>query len=134
MDDPFTDLANISIFNCETQQDDQLLLQFYFGRAPSSLELARLSLMKLPIKIFYGLEFLGVGAQNPSKDEIKYQVTPKSYLHLGRHDGAIFTPADFLNYAAAILQEVIEYSASPQYAKDLEKVNSSTQNSSPTKF
>ncbi len=125
MDDPFTDLANVSIFNCDTEQDDELLLQLYFGRAPSSLEMARLSLMKLPIKIFYGLEFLGVGAASLIKEQIKPQITSKNYMNFGRHEGPITTPVDFLNYAGALLQEVIDYSLSPQYAKDLEEVSSS---------
>ncbi len=134
MDDPFTDLANISIFNCETEQDEELLLQLYFGRAPSTLEMARLSLMKLPIKIFYALEFLGVGAKNPPKDAIKHQVTPKSYMHFGRHDGTMVSPADFLNYAEALLEEVIVYSSSLQYARDLEIVSASVPNHSPATF
>lgn len=136
MDDPFTDLANISIFNCETEQDERLLLELYFGRAPSLVEMARLSLMKLPIKIFYGLEFLGVGTTSLREDKNGLQITPKSYMNLGRHDGAIVTPADFLNYAGAILQEVIDYSSSPQYGKDLEEVSNSkpTQNFLPTRF
>lgn len=134
MDDPFTDLANISIFNCETEQDDQLLLQLYFKRAPSALEMARLSLMKVPIKIFYGLEFLGVGAQNLPKGAIEYQVMPKSYLCFGRHDGTVISPADFLNYPEALLEEVIVYSSGPKYTKDLEEVRASTPKQSPVKF
>jgi hypothetical protein len=134
MDDPFTDLANISIFNCETEEDEHLLLQLYFGRAPTALEMARLSLMKLPIKIFYGLEFLGVGAQNLPKGAIEHQVTPKSYMCFGSHDGTVVSPADFLNYAGAILEEVIIYSSSPQYAKDLEEVSTSSPKHSPVRF
>jgi len=134
MDDPFTDLANISIFNCETEQDEQFLLQLYFGRAPSTLEMARLSLMKLPIKIFYALEFLGAGAQNLPKGAIEYQVMPKSYMRFGVHDGTMISPADFLNYAEALLEEVIVYSSSLQYAKDLEEVSASTPKHSPTMF
>lgn len=126
MDDPFTDLASIAIFNCETEQDERLFLQLYFGRAPSSLEMARLSLMKLPIKIFYGLEFLGVGTASLPENKIRLKMTPKSYMDFGRHDGAIITPADFVNYAEALLQEVVDYSSSPQYAKDLEEVSNST--------
>lgn len=125
MDDPFTDLANISVFNSETEEDDLLLLQLYFRRPPTSFEVARLSLMKLPIKMFYGLEFLGVGAISLIGNKTELQVTPKSYMNFGRHEGAVTTPSDFLNYAGALLQEVIAYSSSPQYAKDLEEVSNS---------
>lgn len=136
MDDPFTDLANISVFNCETEEDDQLLLRLYFRRAPTSLEVARLSLMKLPIKIFYGLEFLGAGAANFTENKNEHQVIPQSYMNFGRHDGAASSPADFLNYAGALLQEVIAYSLSPQYVKNLEEVSNSLsiQKFAPTKF
>lgn len=82
--------------------------------------------MKLPIKIFYGLEFLGARIANFADAEFKHQVTPKSYMNFGCHDGVGNTSLDFLNYAEALLQEVIDYSLSPQYAKDLEEVSNST--------
>ena len=122
MDDPFTDLANIALFNCETEQDEQLLLQLYFGRAPSSFEKAHFSLMKLPTKIFYGLTFLEFGITSLTEDKLRYQVTPKNYMNFGLHDGMPTTSADFLNYASALLQEILDYSSSPQYAKDLAEV------------
>jgi hypothetical protein len=131
MDDPFTDLANISLFNCETTQDDELLLQLYFGRAPSPFEMARLSLMKLPVKAFYGLEFLGFGSASLTENKMGLQITPKSYMNFGRHDEAIISPADCLNYAGALLQEVIAYSASPHYEKDLAEVANGTLPKSP---
>ena len=89
MDDPYADLANIAIFNCKNEEEEKLLLQLYFGYAPSAKEMARLSLMKLPAKIFYGLEFLGIS--NSSKINVKIipQDTSKAYMNFGRYGGIV---------------------------------------------
>jgi hypothetical protein len=117
MDDPYTDLANIAIFNCKTPEEEQLLLQFYFGHQPSAVEMARLSLMKLAIKIFYGLEFLGL-ASIPDQAI----TSTKSYLDFGHHGSAALSPADLLCLAVSLLGEVIDYSRSEQYTHDLKSL------------
>lgn len=117
MDDPYADLANIAIFNCETQEDDRSLLELYFGHAPNSEEMARLTLMKLPIKIFYGLEFLGLAFANTK--EHTPPTSFKSYRDFGHPSMTVLSPADLLHYATSLLSEVLEYSHTEQYAKDL---------------
>ena len=109
MDDPYADLANIAIFNCKTQEEENLLLQLYFGYAPSVMEMAWLSLMKLPAKIFYGLEFLGAS---------------KCYMDYGRDGGALRSPTDFLKYATSLLREPIDYSRSDDYRINLDILRS----------
>lgn len=116
MDDPFIDLATLAIFNCTTFEEEQLLLQLYLGDAPSSEDIARLSLVKLAAKIFYGLEFLKltpVSALNSTISE-----ATKSYMNFGGH-GTPQNPSDFLEYAISLLSEVVEYSRTEQYSKDL---------------
>lgn len=122
MDDPYADLANIAIFNCKTEEEEKLLLQLYFGHAPSAKEMARLSLMKLPAKIFYGLEFLGIAYASKRNGQIIPQPTSKTYMDFGRYGGAVSSPTDFLIYAFSLLSEVIDYSRSEQYLRDLEEV------------
>jgi len=55
-------------------------------------------------------------------------------MRFGGHDGTMISTADFLNYAEALLEEVIVYSSSLQYAKDLEEVRASTPKHSSTIF
>lgn len=104
MDDFYTDLANIAIFNCNTTEEEKLLLQLYLGHSPRSKEIARLSLMKLPVKIFYGLEFLGIASTN--KDPSSTQKLSKSYMDFGSHDKTSHSN-NLLNYAISLLSEVI---------------------------
>ena len=118
MDDPYTDLANIAIFNCATQEEDELLLQLYLGRAPTPTEIAKLSLMKLPIKLFYCLEFLAAGSASTTRNAITSEIDPRSYRDFGRYPGVAPSPACYL-YFAALLNEVVDYSNSEQYSKDL---------------
>lgn len=123
MDDPYADLANIAIFNCKTEEEEKLLLQLYFGYTPNAKEMARLSLMKLPAKIFYGLEFLGISNSSKINSQIIPKTASKAYMDFGRYGGAASNPTDFLTYAISLLGEVIEYSMSEQYAKDLVEVS-----------
>ncbi len=121
MDDPYADLANVAIFNCKTEEEEKLLLQLYLGHTPNAKEMARLSLLKLPAKIFYGLEFLGI-ALSKIKGQILPQPTSKSYMDFGRYVGVTPSPTDFLAYAISLLSEVINYSVSEQYFQNLEEV------------
>ena len=123
MDDPYADLANIAIFNCSTIEEEKLLLQLYLGRPPSFKEVARLSLMKLPAKIFYGLEFLGIASTSKTNLSMTQEKLPTSYMDFGSDTNASH-PNNFLNYAVSLLSEVIHYSQSEQYVKDLEEVSS----------
>ncbi|MFA6915975.1 MAG: phosphotransferase [Parachlamydiales bacterium] len=122
MDDPYADLANIAIFNCKTAEEEILLLQLYFGCAPSPKEIARLALMKLPAKIFYGLEFLGL-AKACKIEELTPQVASKKYMDFGLPKGLPSTPTDFLNHAISLLGEVLDYSHSEHYMRDLKEIN-----------
>lgn len=121
MDDPYTDLANIAIFNCNKIDEETLLLQLYLGRPPNLKEVARLSLMKLPVKMFYGLEFLRIASTNKANRSMAQQKTPSNYINFGSNPNAS-DPSNFLDYAISLLGEVIEYSQSEQYNQDLEKV------------
>ncbi len=123
MDDPYADLANIAIFNCKTEEEERLLLQLYFGHAPSAKEIARLSLMKLPAKIFYGLEFLGIASASKTNEPITPPAASKAYMDFGRYGGAAPSSTDVLSYAIALLNEVVVYSRSEQYLRDLEETS-----------
>ncbi len=123
MDDPYADLANIAIFNCKTEEEEKLLLQLYLGYTPSANEMARLSLMKLPAKIFYGLEFLEIANSSKMNGQIIPQTASKGYMDFGRYSGTTQSPTDFLTYAISLLGEVVDYSRSKQYAKDLVEIS-----------
>ncbi len=116
MDDPFTDLANIAVFHCETVEEERLLLRLYLEREPNALEMARLSLLKLPIKIFYGLEFLGVASASGVDREAS---SSKSYRDFGHHDRLAPSPADLMHHGMTLLKEVIDYSSSEHYSQNL---------------
>lgn len=122
MDDPFADLANVAIFNCETLEEELLLLKLYLERDPTLEEVARLSLMKLPAKIFYGLEFLGIAAAKMMPSVSRVQSSSKHYINFGRHGGPAPSPSDLLGYAATLLGEVVDYSRSECYIMDLEQI------------
>lgn len=124
MDDPYTDLANIAIFNCKTLDEEMRLLELYFGYLPTLNEIARLSLMKVLTKIFYGLEFLRIASTSKTNKPIAPQALSKSYMNFGDHLNAVSNPYDFLNYAISLFNEVFQYSYSEQYIKDLEIVSS----------
>ena len=113
MDDPYLDLATLAIFNCTTPEEEHLLLQLYLGHAPSPAEAARLSLMKLSAKLFYGLEFLKLAPT------YRRTTTPKSYKNIEFHSREPLNPANFFEYASSLLGEVVDYSHSEQYVKDL---------------
>jgi len=121
MDDPYVDLANIALFNCRRREEEKLLLQFYLGYPPSVKEGAKLSLLKQPIKIFYGLEFLRIASIEEEKSSITEIKTSKSYRDFG---STVTTshPANLLQHAVSLLNEVIDYSQSEQYVKDLAEV------------
>lgn len=118
MDDPYVDLATLAIFNCMNSEEEQLLLQLYLGHAPSPMEVARLSFMKLSAKIFYGLELLKL-APASALSSTTPNVIPRSYLNFGRHGGTPLSPTDYFACAVSILNEVVDYSYSEQYPKDL---------------
>lgn len=119
MGDPYADLATVAIFNCVTSEEEQRFLQLYLGHAPTPTEIARLSLMKLSAKIFYGLEFLKLSPACALNSTIKPTVVPKSYMNFGLHGGALPSPVDFFEYAISLLDEVVDYSRSEQYGKDI---------------
>ena len=121
MDDPYADLANVAVFNCETSQEEKVLLKLYLGRDPNTAEIARFSLMKLPAKLFYGLEFLGIASANNINDLLIPHST--SYKNFGIQIDAAPTLNDLLGYGTSLLTEVINYSNTKQYAKDLEEVS-----------
>lgn len=121
MDDPYADLANIAIFNCKTPEEERYLLQLYLGREPTLKELSRLSLMKIPSMIFYGLEFWGLAHLHKSEDAFIVEALSKSYMDFGHHH--IKTSSNELyNFALSLLNDVIEYIQSNQYGKDLEAI------------
>ncbi len=115
MDDPYVDLATVAIFNCKTPEEEHHLLQLYLGRAPSGKEVARLSLMKVLAKIFYGLEFLKLASTASLKAPDRES---KNYMNFGRH-GETTSPPECLEYAISILSEAVDYAQSEQYFKDL---------------
>lgn len=117
MDDPYADLANVAIFNCKNEEEERLLLQLYLGHAPGAKEIARLSLMKLPAKIFYGLECFGI-AMSKLNGQITPQTPSKAYMDFG-HEEAAPSSNDYLNYAISFLSEVIEYSHSERFSENL---------------
>ena len=114
MDDLFADLANIAIFHCSTPDEEMLLLQNYFGRMPSEQECARLALMKLPAKMFYGLEFLSLSG--PSL--LAPPQTFACYQNFGKH-GQVTEKADFLAYSLTLLNEVREFASCNEYKQAL---------------
>jgi aminoglycoside phosphotransferase (APT) family kinase protein len=116
MDDPYTDLATLAIFNCGSLDEEQLLLRLYLGRAPHPAEIARLSLMKQQAKIFYGLEFFKLASVNALSSPPK--AGPKSYLNFGRY-GEAPSLDDILEYGASLLGEVVDFSYSEQYIHDI---------------
>lgn len=122
-DDPYVDLANIAIFNCESEEEENLLLQLYLGRVPNRNELARLALLKQTAKIFYGLECVGLASIRLSEEEIASLITSKRYMHIGQPKGVAYTPSDFLDFAHSLLSEVLAYSKSQQYIDDLADVS-----------
>ena len=107
MDDPYADLATLAIFHCAQQEEEKLLLRLYLNREPTAEEMARLSLMKLPTKIFYGLEFLKLAPIDAFNHLTPPSVSPKSYTRFG-HRGNQPTTADYLNYGVSLLNEVLE--------------------------
>jgi hypothetical protein len=124
MDDPYSDLANIAIFNCESLEEDELLLKLYLRHDPSPEERARLALMKLPIKIFYGLEFLEKAFANTK--EHGPPTSFKSYRDFEHSSLSSLSPADLLHHATSFLSEVIDYAHTEQYAKDLSLLQRNT--------
>ena len=119
MDDPYVDLAIIAIFNCMTLEEEELLLRFYLGRNPTLAEIARLSLMKLPAKIFYGLEFLKLAPASALSSTVMPIVKSKNYMKFGLHGEVQETSTDFLEYAVSMLGEVLDYSHSKRYDEAL---------------
>jgi hypothetical protein len=113
MDDAYADLANVALFACRDVADENKLLQLYLKRDPTREEKARLSLMKIPAKIFYGLEFLGL-----SKDRMYSK--PICYKDFGQRD--VVDTAELKGYSNALLHEVLEYAASHQFQEDLHTV------------
>lgn len=113
MDDPYVDLATIAIFNCETLEEELILLQLYLGRVPEPKEIRKLSLMKVSAKIFYGLEFLRIALAGGASGLLLRET--KNYKNFGRHGGAVPSTADFLNYATSLFSEVFDYAQSDLY-------------------
>jgi hypothetical protein len=122
MEYPYTDLAILATFNCVTLEEEEYLLELYLERKPTLIERAKLSLMKLPVKIFYGLELL---KKSPliALNEKAPKVMPKSYMNFGRHGEAELRPEVFFEYAVSILHEVITYAGNDQFEKDLALLN-----------
>lgn len=119
MDDPYIDLATLAMFHCRHPEEEQLLLNLYLGRDPSSEEIARLSLMKLLSKIFYGLEFLKLVPESSLDSTV---AITKSYLNFGMQNESLDSH-DFLEYAVSMLSEVIDYSRTEKFIRDLNLLN-----------
>lgn len=115
MDDPYSDLATLTIFNCMNLEEEILLLSLYLGRQPNSSEMARLSLMKLTAKIFYALVFLQLASVDDLNKKFRPNSIPKCYMNFGFNR---MTSTDFIQYAVSLLSEVEEYSQSDLYIKD----------------
>lgn len=113
MDDAYADLAAVALFACKDRADENKLLQLYLQREATSEKKARLSLMKIPTKIFYGLEFLGL-----SKDRMYSK--PICYKDFGKRD--VSDTAELRGYSNALLNEVLEYAASHQFQDDLHAI------------
>lgn len=118
MDDPYADLSTLAMFNCVTPMQERLLLQLYLGQEPSREDIARLSLMQLPTKMFYGLEFL-IRASYIDWDIETQLISPKSYTKFGCHGSGHPSPENLLKYAVSSLQEAVDYSRSEEYIQDL---------------
>ncbi len=111
MDDPYTDLANIAIFHCNTYEDEKFLLTCYLGREPSEKEFAHLTLMKLPAKIWYGLEFLWLAGP----EHLAIPNGSLSYRSFGCGVRKPPTKAEFLGYSLELLGEVLDFADSHEY-------------------
>ena len=118
MDDPYVDLANISIFHCTNLKEEELLLQLYLERQPILSEIAKLNLMKQLVKIFYGLEFFSIAMPNIKADPCEITKTSNSYKSFGINSSSL-QAKEFLHYAISMLGEVIEYSQTERYKMDL---------------
>ena len=119
MDDPYVDLATLAIFQCKTPGEKNLLLQLYFDQSPTPKKIARLSLMEALVKIFYSLEFLQIAPLDTLKNKDMQLIASKNYLNFGCNPQVLLDSNDYLEYAASMLCEVINYSNSEQYRKDL---------------
>jgi thiamine kinase-like enzyme len=121
MDDPFTDLANIAVFNCQNSIEENILLELYLRRTPMQSESARFSLMKVPIQLFYGLEFLGAATANKNYLSATQQFS-KRYMEFGLK-GNTHTQEELLHFGLSLLNEAKEYSQSEQYLNNITILN-----------
>lgn len=123
MDDPFTDLANVALFHCVDEKEEQMLLEQYLERTPNANEQARFSLMKVPARLFYGLEFLGQ-AYAMMQHVIMPHGTSKKYIHFGDHKNPASNPTDLFEFAYSLLTEIIDYSKTERYLQDISLLRS----------
>lgn len=84
--------------------------------------MARLALLKLPTKMFYGLECLRIAYASQTSEPLLLQSPSKAYMNFGIHGRPALKPSDFLNYGFSFLSEVFDYSQSEQYRQDLKEV------------
>lgn len=106
-DDPYLDLAQVSIFYCREEEQETILLILYLGHSPSHFEMDKFRLMKKIAFLFYGVEFL---RQVPSEvwetkpDLDSFRIYMKK---LGDGTVSLEEPKEKLNMGLIMLQEAM---------------------------
>ncbi len=70
--DPYFDVATVSIFFCFVAQTEDVLFKTYFGHEPTDQEKAKLFFMKQLVRMHYALAFFKLG----EKSLVKYNELP----------------------------------------------------------
>lgn len=120
-DDPYIDLA-APLFHSFPGKSDVLLTE-YLGRQPTEKELAKLSLMKTLVLIFYGSIFIKNLPEAFIQKVSTQGITPRSYGEMGQliARGAIDlgNPVNMLEFTLATFAEVIKHYNSDRFSKEL---------------
>lgn len=116
-DDPYVDLA-APLFS----ESNNALLTEYLGRQPTEKELAKLSLMKSFVKVFYRVVLVKYIPERLFQEIFAQGISPRSYYELRQQiaQGAfdLGNPENMMEFALAAVEDIINYYNSDQFNSD----------------
>ena len=124
LNDPYVDLAIAANFFVHRQADEKLLLDVYFGKAASPLQIARFNIMRQVCRIIFAKEMLQRAVQSkPAVFLHQVDVEGSSLKEVGTQlrtgKLSLQTYEGQFMYGKALFNEALQQMRSPQFAQYL---------------
>ncbi|HEY9723833.1 MAG TPA: phosphotransferase [Oscillatoriaceae cyanobacterium] len=118
--DRYVDLAAVANYHCLDEEQETLLLETYFGQSPSNYQKARLWLMRVLNRYFYGaLLLLAANQASPDTRLTAAEMDTPPIAEIRHEMATILTTEGRFRFGCAFLQDARRALVTPRYQEAL---------------